>query len=313
MFNEFINLINKYEYITIFRHINPDFDALGSQFGLASFIKENFKDKKVYCLGFDYRTSDEHPASDIVSDDIIKSSLAFVMDVSEVTRVDDQRFLTAQKIIRIDHHPQDTDYEDLSIVDKKASSTCEIVTEIIKHFDYALTKVSATYLYRGIISDNQNFKTNNTTAKSLLLASYAASFGVDMVSVNDDIYEISQKQFEMANYIRSKAIIESTGLVYLIISNDDFKKFKLNKNQIKSQVYHFAGVKEFEIWGIFIEDEFGIYEGSLRSKILPINDIAARFNGGGHKNASGVRSLNRNDLTKLLEKLNERLGNKNAK
>ena len=313
MNTEFFDLINKYDNITIFRHVNPDFDALGSQFGLACFIKDNFINKNVYCLGFDSRNDKIHPLSDIVADEIIKSSLAIVTDVSSSNRIDDQRFLSADKIVRIDHHPQDTDYEILSIVDDVASSTCEIIVELIKDSNYEITTNCASYLYRGILSDNQNFKTNNTTAKSLALASHIASFNVDLKKVNSDIYDISQKQFEISNYIRTNAVIQESGLVFLVVSYQELIKFNLNKGQIKNQVYHFNGVKEFNIWGIFIEDENGIYEGSLRSKSLQINDIAELYNGGGHKNACGVRDLTKKDLNDLLGKLNERLGSKNAK
>ena len=39
-YKEVLNNIKKFDRIAIFRHIMPDFDALGSQFGLATWIKE---------------------------------------------------------------------------------------------------------------------------------------------------------------------------------------------------------------------------------------------------------------------------------
>ena len=38
------NAIRKYDRIAIFRHIMPDYDALGTQLGLYTFIKDNFPD-----------------------------------------------------------------------------------------------------------------------------------------------------------------------------------------------------------------------------------------------------------------------------
>ena len=46
-FEDILKLIEQYEVITIFRHIHPDCDALGSQFGLKQWISENYPDKKV--------------------------------------------------------------------------------------------------------------------------------------------------------------------------------------------------------------------------------------------------------------------------
>ena len=46
-----LNAIKRYDRIAIFRHEKPDFDALGSQMGLATWIKDNFPDKEVHVLG----------------------------------------------------------------------------------------------------------------------------------------------------------------------------------------------------------------------------------------------------------------------
>ena len=46
-----LNKIKEYENIVIFRHENPDFDALGSQFGIKYLIEENFENKHVYVVG----------------------------------------------------------------------------------------------------------------------------------------------------------------------------------------------------------------------------------------------------------------------
>ena len=50
-YKEVLNNIKKFDRIAIFRHIMPDFDALGSQFGLATWIKDNFPNKEVKVLG----------------------------------------------------------------------------------------------------------------------------------------------------------------------------------------------------------------------------------------------------------------------
>ena len=46
-----LDSIQKYDSIIIFRHILPDMDALGSQYGLASWIRSAYPQKKVYCAG----------------------------------------------------------------------------------------------------------------------------------------------------------------------------------------------------------------------------------------------------------------------
>ena len=47
-YKEILENIKKFDKIAVFRHIMPDFDALGTQFGLATWLKDNFKDIKSF-------------------------------------------------------------------------------------------------------------------------------------------------------------------------------------------------------------------------------------------------------------------------
>ena len=66
--------IKRYKKIAVFRHIMPDFDALGTQFGLATWIKENFPDKDVKILGDNHVTFTPRglfPETDKVNDELL--------------------------------------------------------------------------------------------------------------------------------------------------------------------------------------------------------------------------------------------------
>ena len=70
MRKQILSAIESHSMITIFRHGHPDHDALGSQFGLASWLKENYPEKQIYCLGQERMHNDLYPFSDEVSDEI---------------------------------------------------------------------------------------------------------------------------------------------------------------------------------------------------------------------------------------------------
>lgn len=72
--------IEQASQITIFRHVHPDWDAIGAQLGLKTWIKEHYPDKAVYALG-DPGTFVQYEAYfDQVDDEAIASSLAIVVD-----------------------------------------------------------------------------------------------------------------------------------------------------------------------------------------------------------------------------------------
>ena len=51
LIDEFFKTIEEFDRIAIFRHEKPDYDALGSQMGLVSFIKDNFPKQEVIYVG----------------------------------------------------------------------------------------------------------------------------------------------------------------------------------------------------------------------------------------------------------------------
>ena len=97
--------IKENDVITIFGHVIPDGDCYGSELGLKNAILENYPNKKVYALGsglpkFFPLVGD----MDKVEDEVIKSSLAIIVDTANLSRIEDQRYSLAKDIIKIDHH-----------------------------------------------------------------------------------------------------------------------------------------------------------------------------------------------------------------
>jgi acetate kinase/phosphoesterase RecJ-like protein len=306
MFLKLLDLIKEYDYITLYRHTNPDCDAFGSQFGLKSWITDNFPQKKVYCLGDSSRSN--FFDSDEVDDEVVAKSLAIILDVSSSDRIDDSRFKIAKYRVRIDHHPDVEDLEDLRISNTKYASTCEIVAEFMNKFDseYKVSKETASRLYRGIITDTMSFKTTNTTSNSLRMAAYLVDKKINIPELNADIYNIEYEDFKFNAYLRNKVELDE-GLGYVIFEEKELSKMKISMNKAKSFVSSLSGVNQFEIWAIFVKSNEGNYDISLRSKKVRINDIAEKFGGGGHYNASGIKGLNEEQYQELLNNLHSRI------
>ena len=130
-FDRLLQQIENAKIITIFRHTNPDCDALGSQFGLKKWIQDNYPDKQVYALGYDAPNQGVWPKSDEAGDEVIAQSFAIVVDTANTERIDDQRFASASSIFKIDHHPDRFFYGDDQIVDESAAATCQILADFL--------------------------------------------------------------------------------------------------------------------------------------------------------------------------------------
>ena len=304
MFNTFNKLINEYDNINIYCHINPDLDALGSSFGLKKLIELNFKNKlvKVICQKHDYSIM---PDSDILDENILDSTLGILLDVSNSNRVYDQSFLKCNKTIRIDHHPDEIEFTTYKIADKIYASTCELLVKIIQENNYNLDSHIASCLYLGMLSDTLAFKTNNTTKNSLLSAAYLLDYDIDLVELNRYVFTSNITKYNLETYIRNKIIIKNK-FAYSILSQKDLKDNNTDVSYAKSCVYLYGQLKDIEIYAIFVECEDGSYEASLRSFKLQVSDVANLYKGGGHYCASGVKSLTINNINDIIETLSNR-------
>lgn len=308
LFDTLLEAIVSSERITIFRHEHPDCDALGSQWGLLTWIKENFPEKEVYALGFESTNQCSFPASHDISDDVIRHSTAIVLDTANTARIDDARALNAQRLIKVDHHPNREPYGDPCIVMDKAAATCEILSDFFNAYSdtYTVSSEAAEYLYRGLLTDTLCYRTNNTTAHTLVAGAYLVSKGIDVAKVNRELFDVPYAVFAFQNALRTKTACKD-GIATCILTQDDLQQWHITASEARNYIDELGHVKEFEVWAIFTESEEhpGLFHGSLRSKHVIINEIAQQFNGGGHPNASGVKNLSKADINALLRVLHE--------
>ena len=308
-FGNLLEFIKEYKTITIFRHEHPDCDAMGSQFGLYTWLKDNFPNKNIYALGNETCTQSKFPAMDSIPTKTIKESLAIVLDTANASRVDDQRYSLAKMVIKIDHHPNREVYGNMSIVYDEAAAACEILTQFfMDHKDiYTVSKTTAEYLYKGLLTDTLCFRTTNTTSHTLATASFLANYDIDIPGINRELFDNDIKVFHFGAYVRSHAIITDQGLAYIVITNDDLNKHEMRAGDARNCIDELGHVKQFKIWAIFTQHENGedLYDASLRSKEVAINTIAEKYGGGGHKNASGIKNLTSEKMQGLLKDLQE--------
>lgn len=307
MYKDFLDKLNQYKKVSIYRHQRPDGDAAFSSMGLKTFIEDNF-DIEVKLCGFEsYERLD---TVEEVSDEFIKDSLAIILDVSSPDRIDDLRYQTAKEIVVIDHHPYMLDNADLTINNSLASATCELITDIIYSDSFKVYKKSkdtCKYLYSGILTDSMGFTTSNTTSNTLYLASLLIKDGnLDVSKLNEDVFSTSLEEYEKVTKLRSKLIIED-GVGYCILDSKDLEEIGMTYDQAKTNVAEFSKIRELKIWAIFVRNpETNLYDGSLRSRRpYVINRICDNYNGGGHNNACGVKKLDENLLKSLLENLSK--------
>ena len=308
MKDDILGIINAHTTIIIHRHQRPDLDAIGSQMGLKLLLESQFPEKKIYVVG-DLNSMSYLAEMDEVKDETYHDALVIITDVAVSHMVSDERYKLAKDIIIIDHHENDTNIDNVSIHYKDTSynSACEMIIDFAKTFHLDLSRDAATYLYGGMITDSGRFLYLKNPERTFLLASYVTRFQPNIQDLYNYLYTepLSKKRlknqfstFELtaqnvAYRINSKALIASTG--------EDFQTIS------RGMVNQMAGIKEVRIWGSFSEDHNGSYVAELRSREIPIVDIAKKYGGGGHLNACGATLDTIEKVYQLIEDLNEKV------
>ncbi len=66
-------------------------------------------------------------------------------------------------IVNVDHHPSNSRFGDLNVIDPDASAVGQMVMKMLDHFGYPITPTIATNLYVALLTDTGGFRHENTT------------------------------------------------------------------------------------------------------------------------------------------------------
>lgn len=302
--NTLINEINAYETVIIFRHVRPDPDALGSQIGLKHAIKRLYPNKRVYAVGTEVESLKFIGDMDTLTDKQFKSALALVLDTANAPRIDDSRYMLCDKIIKIDHHPPEDQYGELNIVDTTASSTSEIIYEILTSLGYGsdyIDSAVAKCLYIGIVGDTGRFLFNNTTSRTMEVAAELLKFDIDHTKMINQMQQREASSMKFQGFVLQNFDFDN-GVGNIFISKEVLESFNITASEASLFVNAFSDMKGIKAWAYAV-DEGDAIRVRLRSKDVVINTLAAKYNGGGHPLASGASVYSISEYEQLLTEL----------
>ncbi len=301
-------MIKTYKVIIIHRHLRPDMDAIGSQYGLYLTIKANFPNKSVYVVG-DASDMSYLSTMDDIPDETYRDALAIITDVSVTKLISDDRYNLAKERIIIDHHQNDTDVSNVSVFYKEPTfaSASEMIVDLIRTFKLIVTPEAATYLYGGMVTDTGRFLHLNDASKTFELAAYITRFNPNIQEFYAYIYtEPLQKR--LTKNLFSTFETTENGVAYRKNDAELINKSGLEFQSIsRGMVNQMAGIKEIPIWANFTEDvENNVIVGEFRARGITIVDIAKKYGGGGHNQACGASFKNWRDVDLIIKDLDER-------
>lgn len=298
------NEIKKYKKIYIARHIGPDPDGFGSQMSLKESIKLTFPEKEVYAVGTSVSRFKYFGKIDKVDSYDYENGLLIVTDTPDNRRVDIEEFLKFKNIVKIDHHPKVDTFGKVELIDEHASSASELVYEVLTNTKLKINSEIAGYIYIGIVSDTNRFLygTNSKTFK--LISDMIKKYDLDIENLYRKVYAKPLSEVRLMGHIASTLKVDKNGFAYVEIDEDILKSFGADMAAASNMINDFNNINEIYVWAFVTFDEKNnLYKVNIRSRGPVINEIAAKYNGGGHKFASGVRNESREKIDDLLKEL----------
>ena len=220
---------------------------------------------------------------------INEKTLVIIVDTHRESMVDSRQILmAAKKIVVFDHHRKSTDAIEqavLSYHEPYASSTSELITEMIQHMDkkVKLHQIEADALLAGITVDTKNFcvKTGAMTFESaaFLRRNGADSIRVRLLFQNDmDAYKAKATAVRDAELFREHIAIS--------VCPSDVENSTLTAAQAADDLMNVTGVKASFVC---CKVDQTVYISARSFGEINVQRIMEKLGGGGHLTVSGAQ------------------------
>ncbi len=277
-------------------HERTDGDDLGSVLALALHAMKSGKDVTVAITGGVPQQLRYLAKSEIVVEDIQSNEhydLLVISGCSVLDRVNNPNIANLNvPSINIDHHPDNSMFGTVNVVDADKSAVAELVYDFFKFSGWEIDAEIANCLLTGIVTDTGVFMHSNTKASTLFAAAELMQKGARVATVAKHTYQGKDvpslkawgKALENAQYDPEKK------LVFSVITDDEFEDLdKLPVTAFEGVVENLNKVPEAK-FAMFIKQDNGRIKGSLRGdphKGVDVKEVAKTLGGGGHKWAAG--------------------------
>ncbi|PLS16977.1 DHH family phosphoesterase [Bacillus sp. M6-12] len=299
---QILEAIQQYDTIILHRHVRPDPDAYGSQCGLAEVLRASFPAKKIYAVGKEEETLHFMKRLDVITDDTYQGALVIVCDTANEERICDTRYKLGDKLIKIDHHPNEDRYGDMLWVDTDASSCSEMIYEFYlfgKTRGLKMSDEAARLLFGGIVGDTGRFLYPSTTDKTFLYAGELIHYNFSRTELFNGMYDVGINVTRLNGYVLQNFEMLPGGVGKMVITKDILKQFSATTAEASLLVSTLGSIKGMKAWVFFIEED-EVIRVRLRSKGPVINGVAKKYNGGGHPLASGASIYSWDDADKVV-------------
>ena len=283
--------IEQAQQVLVCSHARPDGDAIGSLLALGQALQD--AGKYVQMVSEDGVPSALRflPGSEQIRNHPEDGfDLVIVVDSSKLDRVGAVLDEVDHIDINIDHHPDNSQFAQINLVDAAAVSTTQILTRLLPAFGLEISPVIAADLLTGMITDTIGFKTDNMHPEVLRMAAELYELGADLPTLYHNA--VAAKTFEAARYMGEglSQLKRQNGLIWTVLTLENRKNAKYPGRDDADLVNIISAIDSADVALIFVEQNPNQIKVSWRTRSLEIDvsKVAHQYGGGGHRAAAGA-------------------------
>ncbi|GAA0842251.1 bifunctional oligoribonuclease/PAP phosphatase NrnA [Streptosporangium amethystogenes subsp. fukuiense] len=298
-----VELISAADEVALACHVSPDGDALGSTLAVglalraagkrvtASFGDRSFQVPRL--LRF-------LPGQDLLTDPAHYPAVPEVMVTFDVPTVERLGTLAgnavrARELIVLDHHPSNTGFGTLNLIDPAAAATAVLAEELIRRLGLPIDAAIATCLYVGLVTDTGSFRHSSTTPRAHAMAARLVACGPDPEQIARELWDRSPFGYlKVLGAALERVRLEPEvggGLVWTFVTRADRAAHGLPYDEVEGIIDVVRRTNEADVAAILKEDDEGAWQVSTRSKGgVDVSRVCAELGGGGHAKAAGFTS-----------------------
>ena len=322
-FNKLLHMTNIHtfiqpaQHVVLLTHQSPDGDAMGSSLAMYHYIKSLDKEAHVIVPNAFPEFLAWMPGADSVllydsqkaqADIYLEAAdLVICTDFNDPKRIgplgDKMLMLTCPKLM-IDHHLHPTNFADAMISVPEASSTCELVHNLLSTANSQLSTDIATVLYTGLMTDTGNFSYNSNRPQIYGMIAQLIAAGADKDAIYNAVFnQYSVDRVKLVGYClyQKMRVFPEHHTALICLSRKELYRFNFQKGDAEGIVNMPLQSKDIH-YSVFMREDKATPDemaknGGIKTKIKlsfrsqgnrPVNVFAQEiFSGGGHANAAG--------------------------
>ncbi len=216
-----------------------------------------------------------------------------VVDTNKPSMTECPQLLSrAKTIVVFDHHRQSTDVIKnavLSYIEPYASSTCEMIAEVLQYFDQdvKLLNNEVDSIYAGILIDTNNFMTK-TGVRTFEAAAYLRRCGAEVTRVRKLLRDDMNAYKARAEAVRHAEVYKGCFAIS-VCPADNIESPTVACAQAANELLNIVGIRASFVLTEYHEK---IYISSRSIDEINVQRIMERLGGGGHMNTAGAQMTN---------------------